>query len=99
MMKQWIMDNILTLITTVLGGTSFVGYVLERKKRRIEERQLNADALSRMQEAYDKFVEHSNTNYRELLNKYQELTMKYMELEQKYDRVEKELDTLKNQNK
>lgn len=94
-MKEWLVDNLLTIFTTLLGGTSLVGYLTERKKRRIEERQLNADALTRMQEAYDKFVEHSNTNYKELLTKYQELTSKYMELEGKYEKVEKELQKLK----
>lgn len=98
-MKQWILDNMPTLITAILGGTSFVGYVMERKKRRIEERQLSADALSRMQEVYDKFVEHSNTNYKELLNKYQDLTVKFKELETKYGIVQRELEILKNQKK
>lgn len=95
-MNTWITDNLLSIITTLLGGTSLIGYVLERRKRLIEEKQLSADALQKMQDAYRDFVEHANTNYRELLQKYQELTAKYLELEHKHKTLEIELGQLKN---
>lgn len=94
-MKQWLLDNSLPLITTIIGGTSFIGYIQERKKRKIEEKALSADALMKMQEAYDRFAEHSNTNYKELLIKYQELTSKYAILEKRYENIERELKILK----
>ncbi len=82
--KQWILDNFLTLLTTLFGGTSFLGYVLERKKRRIQEKQETTDALKSMQEAYDKFSQ-------DLLKRYDDLNKEVIELKTKLAKVTAQL--------
>lgn len=94
-MQQWLQDNAFQLITTIFGGGSFAAYILERKKRKIEEKQLTTDALKSMQQAYDTFTEHSNKMYNELSSMYDKLAEKYTELELKYNQVQKELFHLK----
>ena len=83
--KQWIIDNLLTIITTVFGSTSFVGYILERKKRRIQERQETTDALKSMQEAYDRFSQ-------DLLKRYEDLSKEMMEVKKRLTEVTLELE-------
>lgn len=84
-LKQWAVDNFFTIITTLFGSTSFLGYVLERKKRRIQERQDTTDALKSMQEAYDKFSQ-------DLLKRYDELNKEVNELKTKLNEVTTQLD-------
>lgn len=63
---QWILDNIFTIFTSLFGGTSIIALFLEKNKRRITEKQLNADALQKMQEAYAIFTNDSTSRYNEL---------------------------------
>lgn len=83
--KQWLIDNIFTVITTLFGSTSFVGYVLERKKRRIQERQETTDALKSMQEAYDRFSQ-------DLLRRYEDISKEVMEVKKRLSEVTFELE-------
>lgn len=108
-MQQWILDNIFSVISTIFGGTSFVAYLSERRKRKIEEKQLTTDALKSMQEAYDKFTEDLLNRYnemaKELLQVKEELNhmkqnlkeevLKYSTLQSKYENVLKELENVK----
>lgn len=79
--KKFILDNLITFIGYLIGGGSFYGYFLERKKRTIEEKQIGADALKTMQEGYDKFTADS-------LKHYEELSAEVQDLKKKADRCE-----------
>lgn len=86
--KQWVIDNLLTILSTIFGSTSFVGYILERKKRRIQERQETTDALKSMQEAYDRFSQ-------DLLKRYEDLSKEMFEVKKRLSEVTLELETEK----
>lgn len=88
-------DNLLTLVTSVLGGTSFVGYIMEKNKRKLEERQLGTDALKSMQESYDKFTEDFKERYMELSERYDKLLERYIILEEKYNKLVLEVSIIK----
>lgn len=62
-MMDWLQENLLTLIGTIFGSVGFGGYIFERNKRKIEEKQASAEALETMQKAYDKFTEDSLKRY------------------------------------
>ena len=49
--QQLLTDNIVSIITTLFGGGSFYAYYIEKGKRKIEQKQLGADALKTMQDA------------------------------------------------
>ncbi len=83
-MTQWLTDNLLTIITTLFGGTSFLGYVSERKKRRIQEKQETTDALKSMQDAYDRFTADA-------LKKYDEVVRELAEVREELRKVKQEL--------
>ena len=94
--KQWLSENLFTVISTIFGSTSFVGYVLERKKRRIEEKQETADALKSMQEAYDKFSKDLLVRYEDLSKELFEVKTRLREMiielnkeQGKYQKLEK----------
>ncbi len=87
-MKEWLLENIFSIITTVFGGGSFFAYITERKKRIIEEKQLASDALKTMQDAYDKFTSDS-------LKKYEELSVEVTELKKKLNGVTSQLESEK----
>lgn len=55
-MKQFFIENALALLSMLFGGGSFWAYLTERKKRRIEQKELEANALKTMQSAYDTFA-------------------------------------------
>lgn len=107
--KQFILDNILTVITSALGSGSFVLYILERNKRKIEERQLASDALKTMQDAYDKFTQDSLNRYSDIKNEVDDLKKKlsnvtsqlqqekkkYNSLKDSYDKLKSSYDSLK----
>lgn len=65
-MREWLFDNIFTILTSLLGSTSLVGWILERNKRKIEEKQATSDALKSMQHAYDEFTKDALEKYKEL---------------------------------
>lgn len=91
-MTQWLTDNLLTIITTLFGGTSFLGYVLERKKRRIQEKQETIDALKSMQDAYDRFTADA-------LKKYDEVVKELEKVKKELEQVKQELITEKKKNR
>ena len=100
--KQFLMDNLISIITTLFGGGSFYAYYVEREKRRIEQKQLDADALKTMQDAYDKFTADSLKHYEELSAEVQDLKKKLIEVttqlsteKQNYTTLRKEHDSLK----
>lgn len=62
-MKEWAVNNLFQIITVIFGGGSFFAFVTERRKRKIEESQLQASALAGMQKTYDKWVEDSNQKF------------------------------------
>lgn len=72
-MKEWLLENFISILTTVFGGGSFFAYVIERRKRKIEEKQLNTDALKSMQDAYDRFTEDSLDRYNSVRGEINEL--------------------------
>ena len=100
--QQLLTDNIVSIITTLFGGGSFYAYYVERNKRRIEQKQLGADALKTMQDAYDKFTEDSLKRYEELSVEVQDLKKKLIEVttqlsteKQNYATLREEHDNLK----
>lgn len=101
-MKQWLIDNATTILTALFGGGSFWAFVKERRKRKIEERQMGADALSRMQEAYDRFTADSLEQYTALRKEVDELKKKLADVQQslkaeksRYTRLKQDYDTLR----
>lgn len=92
-MQQWLLDNIFTIITTVFGGTSILALFLEKNKRRIQEKQLSADALTKMQEAYSIFTKDSTSRYNELK---EEMEKELEKLKVRLDEIAKELLLEKN---
>ena len=100
--QQLIGDNIGTIIATVFGSGSLYGWFHERKKNKIQEKQLDADALKTMQDAYDKFTEDSLKRYEDLRNEVQELRTNLTDVttqlnteKQNYEALRKEHDNLK----
>ena len=71
--QQLLVDNIGTVIATLFGSGSLYGWFYERKKNKIQEKQLDADALKTMQDAYDKFTEDSLKRYEDLRSEIQDL--------------------------
>ncbi len=66
MAANWLLDNLFVLISAIFGSGSLVALFLEKNKRKIEEKQLNADALSKMQEAYNVFTKDAMERYEDL---------------------------------
>lgn len=107
--KIIILDNLGLIITSLFGGGSFMAYVLERKKRNIENKQLASDALKTMQDAYDKFTQDSLQRYNELSSEVSDLKKKlidvtsqlndeegkYLVLKNAYEKLKSSYDTLK----
>ena len=100
--QQLFTDNIVSIITTLFGGGSFYAYYVEREKRKIEAKQLDADALKTMQDAYDKFTTDALKHYEELSAEVQDLKKKLIEVttqlskeKQNYAILREEHDNLK----
>ena len=100
--QQLLTDNIVSIITTLFGGGSFYAFWVEKGKRKIEQKQLGADALKTMQDAYDKFTEDSLKHYEELSAEVQDLKKKLIEVttqlskeKQNYAILREEHDNLK----
>lgn len=86
--KQFLMDNLISIITTLFGGGSFYAFWVEKGKRKIEQKQLGADALKTMQDAYDKFTADA-------LKHYEELSAEVEDLKKKLTLVTSQLETEK----
>ena len=93
--KQFLMDNFVSILTTLFGGGSFYAYYIERNKRRIEERQLSSDALKSMQDAYDKFTEDSLKRYSELSEEVEKLKEKLLTVTSQLDKEKQNYISLK----
>ena len=100
--QQLLTDNVISIITTLFGGGSFYAYYIEKGKRKIEQKQLGADALKSMQDAYDKFTEDSLKRYEDLNTEIQDLKKKLLEVttqlskeKQNYATLREEHDNLK----
>ncbi len=100
--QQLLTDNIVSIITTLFGGGSFYAYYIEKGKRKIENKQLGADALKTMQDAYDKFTEDSLKRYEDLSSEVQELKKNLNDVttqlnteRQNYEVLREEHDNLK----
>lgn len=52
-----------SIISLIFGSGSLVGFILEKNKRKIEQKSLATDALISMQRAYDNFTEDANQRY------------------------------------
>lgn len=87
--KDFFMDNFSIIFTTLFGGGGFIaGLFLERRKRRIEEKQLHAEALKTIQEAYNVFS-------LDLLKMYNDLKDSYNILKNEFDQLKEELENVK----
>ena len=93
--QQFLVDNILSIITTLFGGGSFYAYYVERNKRKIEEKQLSSDALKSMQDAYDKFTEDSLKRYSELSGEVEKLKEKLLTVTSQLDKEKQNYINLK----
>ena len=100
--QQLISENIGTVIATLFGSGSLYGWFYERKKNKIQEKQLGADALKSMQDAYDKFTEDSLKRYEDLSTEVEDLKKKLIEVttqlskeKQNYATLREEHDNLK----
>ena len=100
--QQLLVDNLGTVIATLFGSGSLYGWFYERKKNKIQEKQLDADALKTMQDAYDKFTEDSLNRYEDLRNEVQELKKNLNDVttqlnteRQNYEALREEHDNLK----
>ena len=88
-------SDIPSLLTTVFGGGSFIAWISERRKRRIEENQLGASALESMQNAYDKFTKDSLERYTVLESEFTELRKELYKNKLKYNELKTDYDNLK----
>lgn len=103
--KALITEHFVTILGFLFGGGSFYGYILEKKKRGIEEKQLGANALQTMQDAYDKFTADSlkaytdlNLEVQGLKSKQITLTLQLIEEQNKYVLLKIAYDRLKVSN-
>ena len=95
-MKEWILDNVFTLLTAIFGGGSFYAFITEKKKRRIELKSTQADALSSMQETYDKFVDDFTNKYDHLQKEIEQLKKELDSWKSKYQNLKREFDKKQN---
>lgn len=103
-MHDFVFENALSIITSLFGAGGVYAYYSERKKRKIEEKQLSADALQKMQEAYDRFTSDQTKRYVELSEEISVLKKKYAELQteveekdEKYTLLKRAYDILKTE--
>lgn len=94
-LQQILIDNIISIITTIFGGGSFYAYYIEKNKRKIEQKQLGADALKSMQDAYDKFTEDSLKRYSELSEEVEKLKEKLLTVTSQLDKEKQNYINLK----
>lgn len=95
---DYIKDNLIdlpTILTTIFGGGSFVAWITERRKRKIEEDQLGASALESMQNAYDKFTKDALERYTTLEMEFKQLKLEFLKSEDQYLALKKEYNQLK----
>ena len=93
--QQLLVDNIGTVIAALFGSGSLYGWFYERKKNKIEEKQLSSDALKSMQDAYDKFTEDSLKRYSELSGEVEKLKEKLLTVTSQLDKEKQNYISLK----
>ena len=93
-MKDWLIANIFTIIATLFGSGSLFAYVTERKKRKIERKNLATDALKSMQDAYDRFTEDANERYNEIKLEKEELKKRLAKVTKQLNEERKKHDSL-----
>ncbi len=76
-------------------GSAFVTWIFARKKEKIEIKAAEADAVSRMQETYDKFVQDFTHNYEYLHNEVVHLEEQVNKWKQKYQSLKTEFENYK----
>lgn len=93
-MKQYILDNLPMILGFLFGAGGLLDSYLQRKKRK-------TDALSGIQELYDKFVEDTNQKFAEFQMKIksleEEIEAKDLFWKKKYDTLKKAFDNYKTQ--
>lgn len=82
------LENILTLLSTLVGG-GLLGILFERKKRRVETEAIEAEVIDRIQNIYNKFLEDYNEKIMELLNENKKLKEKIKKLEERVNELSK----------
>lgn len=73
---EFIIENWTQIIAYIFGGGSLVGWFLDKKKRKAQDNQEEADALVKMREAYKMYVEDSTEKYKELKEDYLKIVEK-----------------------
>lgn len=64
--KTWIIENAVTLIPYILGGGSFVAFFTERRKRKSTDKEAEANALTTMQNVYDRFAKDAEERHEKI---------------------------------
>lgn len=82
------LENILTLLSTLVGG-GLLGILFERKKRRVETEAIEAEVIDRIQNIYNKFLEDYNEKITDLLNENKKLKEKIKKLEERINELSK----------
>lgn len=106
MFKQWLIDNLYGIITTILGGTSIFAFISERNKRKIQEKKdessakkEEADALETIQTVYDKFVKDSLDRYVEMMTQIEAIKKELQDVYLQLENVTKELEIEKERSR
>ena len=94
-MKQWFLDNAFSIIATIFGSGSLFAFIAEKKKRKIELKSTQANALSSMQDTYDKFVDDFTAKYDHLLREIEQLKKDVDSWKTKYQNLKKEFENYK----
>lgn len=93
-MKDFLLNHIFVIVSTLFGGGSLVGWIMERNKRKSEERQMAADALKTMQEAYDGFTKDSLDRYSILREEYEALREQSIQLKLEVTELKNKLEAV-----
>ena len=91
-----ITNNIGIIFTTLFGSGSFLAYFLERRKRVNDDNSGTADALSKMQDAYDKFTKDSLDRYNDLNSEVAKLRSNVLDLNDKLNKEQEKYNVLKS---
>ena len=83
-MKEWLLNNAISILTILFGGGFSIAWFFERKKNKAlanqeiaKASQEEATALTNMQNAYKEFTEDMSKRYEELRCEFDELKKKW----------------------
>lgn len=82
------LENILTLLSTLVGG-GLLGILFERKKRKVETEAIEAEVIDRIQNIYNKFLKDYDEKITDLLNENKKLKEKIKKLEERVNELSK----------